>query len=94
MKIQLIRLVSGEELVGEIEKTKNGIVIKNACIIVPTSDGKLTAMSFMPYSNAADGIAIAQEHIMFTLEPAAELKNYIASVSSAIALPEEKRIIQ
>jgi hypothetical protein len=94
MEIQLIRLVSGEELVGEITKTKNGIVIKNACIIVPTNDGKLTAMHYMPYSDAIDGITIAREHIMFTLEPASELKNYIASISSAIELPEEKRIIQ
>ena len=48
MEIKLIRLVSGEELVGEVTKTKNGIVIKNACIIVPTNDGKLTAMHYMP----------------------------------------------
>jgi len=70
MEIKLIRLTSGEELIGEVSVNQDeSVTIKKAIILIPAGEGKLGFMPFMPYTEAADGVEIAKEFVMFIVTP-------------------------
>ena len=54
--IKLVRLSSGEELIGDVKETHDGITLSDAIILIPAGEGKIGFMPFMPYTEASDGI--------------------------------------
>ena len=79
--IQLIRLSSGEELIADVDLNgidTDTIIVKDALVLIPAGEGKIGFMTFMPYTNAKDGVEIDMKWVMFMVE---------------IDLPPEKKII-
>mgnify|MGYP003125949105 CR=1 FL=1 len=57
MKIKLLRLVSGEEIIAEITNTdEETYLIKDAIVMIPAGEGRIGFMPFMPYTEAKDGL--------------------------------------
>ena len=78
MKLNLIRLVSGEEIVAELVKNEGSVTVKNGVVLIPGGEGKIAFMPFMPYSQAAaDGITIKDQHVLFVTEPVEQLADQI-----------------
>ena len=70
MDIKLVRLTSGEELIGEVTVNRDmSVTIKKGIILIPAGEGKLGFMPFMPYTEAADGVEIEKQFIMFMVTP-------------------------
>ncbi len=91
--IKLIRLVSGEEIIAEIkheESNPDGIMIKDAIVLIPAGEGKIGIMPFMPYTKAKDGLELRTQDIMFMVDPVDELKTQFKSARSGISLPSSK----
>ena len=92
--IKLIRLTSGEEIIGDVSigeyaDTKK---VKDAIVLIPAGEGKIGFMPFMPYTKAKDGVNIRKQDIMFEVDPIEDLVEQHRNATSERALPEKKII--
>jgi hypothetical protein len=92
---KVIRLISGEELMGSVEETDTTYIIKDVCQIAtsyadPTSaTARIGLAPFLPYTHAKDGIEIKKDMVLFTLKPVNELLNEYSKVfGSGLVLPD------
>ena len=90
MNIKVVRLVSGEELIGEWNEEKT--IINNPVIMVPIAKDQLGFQPWIPYSDQED-IQLKEQHIMTVLTPDKKLQNeYNRVYGSGLLVPEEKII--
>jgi len=84
--IKLIRLVSGEEIIAEVEEVPNtkNISIKDAIVLIPAGEGKIGIMPFMPYTKAKDGLTLRDKDVMFMVDPVEDLVTQFKSARSGI----------
>lgn len=88
MKIKLLRLVSGEEVIAEITNTnEDSYQIKDAIVMIPAGEGKLGFMPWMPYTKAADGVSIRKQDVMFVIDPIEDLVDQFRAARSGIQTP-------
>ena len=90
--VQLIGLVSGEQIIAKIELIENVYSIKNPAIIVPVGKGELALAPWLPYTTVDQtGVQINKDRIMFVLTPQPELaNNYNTSFGNGLILPDKK----
>jgi len=86
----LVRLSSGEEIIGEVTETENLITIKDGYTLIPAGEGRIGMMPFMAYTKAKNGITIDKSFVVFTVEPADDLQEQVRSMSSSIVTPNKK----
>ncbi len=91
--IKLIRLVSGEELIAEVNETENTVTIKDYLVLIPAGEGKIGIMPFMPYTEAAKGLVIKTKFVMFMIDPVEDLKRQFTSAKTGLTLPNNGKII-
>ena len=77
--LKCLKLVTGEEIIGDVEKLSDGSVkIKDAAQIVmmPGSSSKLSLglVPFLPYSED-DAFTLVQDHIIVLHTPSTDLIN-------------------
>ena len=89
----LVRLSSGEEIIGEVTETENLITIKNGYTLIPAGEGRIGMMPFMAYTKAKDGITIDESFVVFTVEPADDLQEQVKSMGSSIVTPKKDIIV-
>tara|TARA_X000000368_G_C22437541_1_gene453211 strand:+ start:139 stop:420 length:282 start_codon:yes stop_codon:yes gene_type:complete len=92
--MQLVRLSSGEEIIGDI--TYDGdeaITIKDGFSLIPAGEGKLGFMPFMAYTKAKEGITINQDFVVFIVEPMDDLQTQVRSMRSGLVTPPAQGII-
>lgn len=101
MKIITIKLITHEEVLGEVEKeTLDAITLKNpvAISIIRGKDGSPN-VGFSPFPLHAEQksgftIDIDKRHIVYSYEPAEDFKsNYNQLFGSGIILPKQQSII-
>jgi len=90
--MKLVRLSSGEEIIGKVTETENSVIIENGYTLIPAGEGKIGFMPFMAYTKAKDGITIGNEFIMFIVEPIEDMVNQIRQMDSGIVVPDKKVI--
>jgi len=95
MEIKLVRLSTGEELVCEYEYSPHLAKhkVRNAFIIIPTGDGKISFLPYMPYSNAKDGFQISDNFVMWVVDPADQLRDHVKEQIGSIITPDKKIIL-
>lgn len=93
--VKIVRLISGEELMGSVKETDGGVIIKDVCQVAtsyadPTSaTARIGLAPFLPYSNIKDGVTIKENYIGFIVEPVNELLNEYSKVfGSGLVLPD------
>jgi len=82
--MKLVRLSSGEEVIGKVKENENDIVIENGYSLIPAGEGKIGFMPFMAYTKAKDGITIDRKFVVFIVEPVDELVDQIRQMDSGI----------
>ena len=91
MSIKVVRLVSGEELIGEWNEEKT--IINNPVIMVPIAKDQLGFQPWIPYSDQED-IQLKEQHIMTVLTPDKKLQNeYNRVYGSGLIVPDADKII-
>ena len=83
--VKLVRLKSGEELIG---KWSDGH-LDNPVILVPTGNGSVGLMPYMPYTSISDsGVDIPEDFVLFVLDLNDELFNhYNSQFGSGLVVP-------
>ena len=91
MNIKVVRLVSGEELIGGWNEEKN--IITNPVIMVPIAKDQLGFQPWIPYSDEED-VQLKDQHIMTVLTPDKKLQNeYNKVYGSGLIMPDAEKII-
>ena len=86
-KVQLIRLISGEEVLAKTEVSDKGITISDPVILIPTKAGSLGLTNWMPYVEITE---ILNASIVFVGTPHNDLVVQYDSVISGIVVPDNK----
>ena len=73
---QLVRLVSGEEVLAKIENLGDATRFDKPQLIIPTQAKGIALMPWCPYSKIQDdGVVVPIDKILFITEPLDELSN-------------------
>lgn len=89
--VRIVRLTSGEELIGEFTKTETGVSVKDPCVLIPSQEGKLLFVRWLPYAKTDKGVEVADSHVMFVLEPQKELEeHYTGAITNNLFVPKSK----
>ena len=92
--MKLIRLTSGEEIVGDVVENEDGtITLSNGFNLLPGGEGKIQFIPFMAYTEAHQGVTFKPEHVVFVVNPVAQLVEQITkvkrSMDSGIITPDQ-----
>lgn len=90
--MKLVRLSSGEEIIGKVIERNDEIEIKDGYSLIPAGEGKIGFMPFMAYTEADKGVTISKRFVMFVVTPVEDLVNQIRQMDSGIVVPEKKVI--
>ena len=90
MNIKIIRLISGEELIGDWNRETN--TITNPVVMIPVAKDQLGFQPWIPYSEEEE-MTFKEQHIVVVLTPDTKLQNeYNRVYGSGLLVPEENII--
>ena len=90
MNIKIVRIVSGEELIGEWNEKTN--TITSPVVMVPVAKDQLGFQPWIPYSED-EAMTFKDQHIVVVLTPDTKLQNeYNRVFGSGLLVPEENII--
>ena len=91
MNIKVVRLISGEELIGDWNEETN--TITNPVIMVPVSKAQLGFSPWIPYVEEEE-VPLKEQHIVTILTPDNKLQNeYNRVYGSGLIVPPADKII-
>ena len=92
--IKLLRLKSGEDIVGDIiGENSEFLIVKNPAMLMPVGDGRggsvqIGLTPWMPFSEAKD-FEVPRDWVLITTEPAQDIvNNYNQIFGSGIVVPQ------
>jgi hypothetical protein len=91
--MELIRLSSGEEVIGKVTDNGDSITIKDGYSLLPAGEGRIGFMPFMSYTKASEGITIDKKFIVFVVEPIESLIDQVRQMDSGIVANTGSKII-
>ena len=90
MNIKIVRIVSGEELIGDWNEKTN--TITSPVVMVPVAKDQLGFQPWIQYSED-EAMTFKDQHIVVVLTPDTKLQNeYNRVFGSGLLVPEEKII--
>ena len=90
MNIKVVRLVSGEELIGEWNEEKT--IINNPVIMVPIAKDQLGFQPWIPYAEE-EIMTFKEQHIIVVVTPDKKLQNeYNKIYGSGLIVPDDNII--
>lgn len=90
MKVKIIGLMTGEQLLTEVQdETQTEYLLKKPAILVPAQDRGLGLAPWIPYSKSqTNGITINKHVVSFIVDPVDELRNhYTGSFVGGLVVP-------
>ena len=95
-EVKILRLITGEEVICKAEKSKHGWNVKKSALIIPTGNGGIGLMPWMPYTTAFEkGFDIREQDVMFTLQPQSELNDeYNEVFGSGLVVPKKSDVVE
>ena len=95
--VKIIRLESGEEIIAKVAETTtaDGVSynLKDACVLVPTQEGKLMFVKWVPYAITKEGINILKSRTVFAVDPQPELEDHFTSVVTNDLFVPSKKVV-
>lgn len=85
--MELIRLVTGEEVIAKVTQTDDAITIEEGVMLIPAGEGKIGMVPFMPYSDGSP-ITVNKNHVMFMTKPSEDLYRQVLRVTTGIETPD------
>ena len=88
METLIVRMKSGEDvLCNVVEKTDAGYKIKDPMALIPTPDGRLAFIGWMPYADQTDGLFVPADFVWFVTKPDSQIANQYRSFKSGLVTP-------
>jgi len=99
MLVKAVKLISGEELVGEVvHEEEDEITLKNALAIVlsrtPTGDLSVGFVPFAPYLGRGTHFDFKAKDLIFVKEVDEQMKNQYNSLFGGIVTPPKTLILE
>ena len=88
--MKLVRLSSGEEVIGKVVENEDSITITDGYSLIPAGEGKIGFMPFMAYTKAKDGITIDKKFIVFMVEPIQSMVDQIREMDTGLVVNTPK----
>lgn len=89
--VKIVRLLSGEEIIGNITEVDGGYQIKDPTILIPTPEGKLMFAKWMPYADTSKGVMLEIKNVMFVINAQKELEDHFTTVVvNGLVVPGKK----
>jgi hypothetical protein len=89
--IQILKLVSGEDVIAEVSSIDGSLKLKDAHRIVMTQEG-LGLMPFMLFSKDKE-FTISESHVLAKGEPEAEIRNAYSSQTGGVVIAKSNMLI-
>jgi len=95
MKVKLIRFNFGQEVVAElISETEDSITIVNTLAAVPTSQGSVAFVPFIPLvEKGKDEVVISKQQVIYITDPSEKVVTQHKNAFSSVIQPESKSLI-
>lgn len=94
MNVQVFKLVTGEELIAEVEKEEDGMIYCTAPFGVGVNQqGNLVFVPYMPYTSAAKQFVLNRDNVVLMVEPIEQIFNDYCEANSKVLAPRRKSII-
>ena len=61
--------------------------------LVPTPDGRLAFIGWMPFADNKDGIDVPTDFVYFAVKPMTEIETQYMSFKSGLATPSQKKVV-
>lgn len=90
--MKLVRLSSGEEVIGKVVDNGSDITITNGYSLIPAGEGKIGFMPFMAYTKAKEGITIPKNFVVFIVDPIDELVDQVRQMDTGLVTAKNKII--
>ena len=94
-EVKIVRLTTGEELLCKMDPASTmigPIVVDTPVLILPTADGKLTFMPYMPDADIKK-VKIKERSIMFIVDPTEELAAQYRNMIGDVVVPPKPKIV-
>jgi hypothetical protein len=96
-EVKIVRLTTGEELLCKMDPAMTlgegkSILINTPVLILPTADGKLTFMPYMPYADIKD-LIVKERSVMFIVDPTEELAAQYKNMIGDVVIPPKPKIL-
>ena len=86
--VQLVRLVSGEEVLAKIENVGEATKFEKPHLIIPTQAKGIALMPWCPYSKIQDdGVTVPNDKIVFIAEPHDDLAKEYTTMVTGLEMP-------
>jgi hypothetical protein len=85
-EIKIVRLQSGEVVMGKVVEGDSEITVADPAILLPAGDNRIGLAPFMPYA-AFSELTLKNHHIMFIVDPIEEFKNQYTQAVSGLTIP-------
>lgn len=85
-EIKIVRVQSGEEIMGKVVEVDGAVTITDPAILLPAGDNRIGLAPFMPYA-AFSELKFKEQHVMFILDPIEEFANQYTQAVSGLTIP-------
>ena len=87
MNVKIVKMIGGEELIGEYDEKTN--VIKNPVVMIPVSKEKIAFQPWLPYAEDKE-YKLKEEAISVIANPSTTIVNeYSRMFGSGIVVPDD-----
>ena len=97
-EIQLLRLTTGEDVIGKITKNENTITIEKGCVLVPRQQapGQPVTLMLTPYApySETNKIDINKDVVVSFSKPKKDIQDTYIKSTSTIVAPNKQLITE
>lgn len=79
--VQLLKLVSGEELLGRVSSDDNGVYTITMPVTIVQDESNMSFEPFMPYSDS-ESFQISSDKVILAANPTVSLKDYYINATT------------
>ena len=89
----IMRMKTGEDVLCRATKTDTGWNIKDPMALIPTPDGRLAFIGWMPFTETKNGIDIPSDFVYLVMKPVDDIATQYMSFKSGLATPGQKKVV-
>lgn len=97
--IQVVRLISGEELLCEVSYKDGEYTLKNPVRVVMNVDKtnpqrvSFGFVDWLPFAELKEGVSVKKDHVVFVVKPADDFAAQYTKLFGGIVMPPKSKLL-